>query len=117
MCFKKKLEWGGKELNYATFFLQPKRLYLQWPPSNLQPPGTGPFPSRFCLLRCLPKKVYLNGYYFHTFCSKLKTDSKHEPGDFIRHAVFIKRKNHTGSLASAPMLQMLVFAVVLICRG
>lgn len=63
------------------------------------------------------KKVYLNHYYFHTFCSKLKTDSKYEPGDFIRHAVFIKRKSHTRPLALASLLQMLVFAVVLICRG
>lgn len=110
MCFKKKLEWGGKELNYATFFLQPNRLYLQWPPSKLQPPGMGPFPSWFCLLRRCPKKA---DYYFHTFCSKLKTDSKHEPGDFIRHAAFIKRKSHTRPLVSAPALQMLVFAVVL----
>lgn len=117
MCFKKKLEWGGKELNYATFLLQPKCLCLQWPPSKLQPPGTGPFPSWFCLLQSLPKKVYLNHYYFHTFCSKLKTDSKYEPGDFIRHAVFIKGKSHTRPLALASLLQMLVFAVVLICRG
>lgn len=48
------------------------------------------------------KKVYLNCYYFHTFCSKLKTDSKHEPGDFIRHAVFIKTKSHTKTPGLGP---------------
>lgn len=61
------------------------------------------------------QKVYLNRYYFHTFCSKLKTDSKHKPRDFIRHTVFIK--SHTRPLAVASTLQMLVFSVVLICRG
>lgn len=57
MCFKKKLEWGRKELNYATFFLQPKHLYLQWPPSNFQHPGEVPFPHGFAYCDVFPKNV------------------------------------------------------------
>lgn len=89
MCFKKKSERGGKELNYATFFLQPKRLCFTM--TTFKMPASWQSSTSLTVFLAVmsskeEEKKYPNRYSFHTFRCKLKTGPQQKSHGFIEIA-------------------------------
>lgn len=89
MCFKKKSERGGKELNYATFFLQPKRLCFTM--TTFKMPASWRSSTSLTVFLAVmsskeEEKKYPNRYSFHTFRCKLKTGPQQKSHGFIEIA-------------------------------